>query len=76
MANGYTSLLAIAILVGIVLITRFILKNGSRQSNACNGNCSCCGVGCMSSFSPEKKDFDYIMGEDTVSRAGGEANNV
>ena len=75
--NAYTALLALAILIGIVLITRFILKHGSHQhSTGCCGNCGSCGAGCTSSFSSEKKDFDRIMGEDTVSRTGGEADHA
>ena len=75
--NIYTTLLALAILMGIVLITRFILRHGSHQhSTGCCENCGSCGAGCTSSFSSEKKDFDRIMGEDTVSRTGGEADHA
>ena len=75
--NIYTTLLALAILMGIVLITRFILRHGSHQhSTGCCGNCGSCGAGCTSSVSSEKKDFDRIMGEDTVSRTGGEADHA
>ncbi|WP_314821735.1 hypothetical protein [Stomatobaculum longum] len=75
--NAYTALLALAILVGIVLITRFILKHGSHQHNTgCSGNCGSCGMGCMSSYSSEKKDFDRIMGEGKPEGAGSEAEYV
>ena len=75
--NIYTTLLALAILMGIVLITRFILRHGSHQHSAgCCGNCSSCGAGCTSSFSSEKKDFDRIMGEGKPEGAGSEAEYV
>ena len=75
--NAYTALLALAILVGIVLITRFILKHGSHQhSTGCSGNCGSCGMCCMSSYSSEKKDFDRIMGEGKPEGAGSEAEYV
>jgi len=75
--NVYTALLALAILIGIVLITRYILQHGSHQhSTGCSGNCGSCGMGCMSSYSSEKKDFDRIMGEGKPEGAGSEEEYV
>lgn len=59
--NGFTTFIAILILVAIVLIIRYILKNGSHNASGCTGECGTCGVGCASKYSPEAKRFEEIM---------------
>lgn len=75
--NIYIILLALATLLGITLIIRSTLRYDSHQySTSCCGSCNSCGMGCMSSLSSEKEDFDRIMDEDTVSRTGGEVDHA
>ena len=64
MTNGFTTFIGIMILVLIVLCIRYILKHGHSSTPGCAGrDCASCGMGCASRFSPEKKDFDRIMGD-------------
>ena len=63
MANGFTTVIGILLLVGIVLIVRYILKHGSKKASSCNGNCGSCGMGCMSAYSSERAQFEESMKE-------------
>jgi len=73
MTNGFTTLIGIGLLILIVLCIRFILKHGSKTASGCTGNCGSCGIGCMSRFSPEKKDFDKVMKQAENRKTGGQA---
>lgn len=75
MTNGFTTLIAIGILLLIVRIVCFILKNGSSQNASCRGDCGHCGMGCHSAFSPEKKLFEEAMRmreEETEDKSDGD----
>lgn len=61
MTNAFTTMIGILLLVLIILAVRYILMHGSRKGGGCTGDCSGCGMGCASRFSPERKQFDEIM---------------
>ena len=61
MTNAFTTMIGILLLVLIVLAVRYILMHGSRKGGGCTGDCSGCGMGCASRFSPERKQIDEIM---------------